>query len=92
MSIASREGGGGRLELGMVELCFGRALKSLISCEIGQTKYISRRIWSREEEWGREKGSGYLVCAGISKMRRRRLQVLNEKFVGLEGTSWREKK
>jgi hypothetical protein len=76
----------------MVELCFGRALKSSISCEIGQTEYISRHVWSREEECGREKGSGYLVCAGISKMRRRCLQVLDEKFVGLEGTSAREKK
>jgi hypothetical protein len=33
----------------------------------------------------------HLVCAGIDKMRRRRLQVLDKKFVGLEGTSASEK-
>jgi hypothetical protein len=33
----------------------------------------------------------HLVYAGIGKMRRRCLHVLDEKFVGLEGTSAREK-
>jgi hypothetical protein len=49
-SIASCREGGERLELGMAEECFGRALKGSIPYEIGQTKCICRCIGSREEE------------------------------------------
>jgi hypothetical protein len=68
------------------------AMNRSIPCEIGQTVNTSRRVRSREEERGREEGSGHHGWVGIGDARRRRLQVPDEKFVGLERFFAREKK
>jgi hypothetical protein len=75
----------------MAAVGFGHATNRLIPCEIEQLEGISRRVGSREEEWGREEGSGHLVCARIGEARRQRLQVFDEKSVDLERIFAREK-
>jgi hypothetical protein len=63
-----------------------------IPCEIELTVNTSRRVRSREGEIGRKEGSGHHGWVRIGDARRRRLQVPDEKFVGLERFFEREKK